>query len=158
MSTAPQAGTDGPAGSLADAEVGDVLFTREVEVTRDRLVRYAGASRDFNPIHYNDAVATGVGLPGAIAHGMLTMGLAGSALTDWLGHTGDGTARVARFGTRFSRPIPVPATEAVTLTITGTLGALDVSDDDGAPCVRVDLRAEALGVTVLAKAQAFVRV
>lgn len=139
---------------LTDAAVGDVLFTREVVLTRDRLVRYAGASRDFNPIHYNDAVATQAGLPGVIAHGMLTMGLAGSALTDWLGHTGD----VARFGTRFSRPIPVPATGGVILAITGTVGATGVSDDDGAPCVRVDLRAEALGVTVLAKAQAFVRV
>lgn len=158
MSAVPQRAAAAAAGALTDAAVGDVLFTREVEVTRDRLVRYAGASRDFNPIHYNDAVATEVGLPGVIAHGMLTMGLAGSALTDWLGHTGDGAARVARLGTRFSRPIPVPATGGVTLTITGTVGAVGVSDDDGAPCVRVDLRAEALGVTVLAKAQAFVRV
>ncbi|PWD52436.1 acyl dehydratase [Serinibacter arcticus] len=145
--------------ALADAAVGDVLFTREVAVTRDRLVRYAGASRDFNAIHYNDAVATSVGLPGVIAHGMLTMGLAGSALTDWLAeHDPSGPGRVARYGTRFSRPIPVPATGDVLLTVTGTLGAVDQTDDDGAACVRVDLRAEALGVTVLAKAQALVRV
>ncbi|GMA32322.1 MaoC/PaaZ C-terminal domain-containing protein [Litorihabitans aurantiacus] len=146
-------------GALTAAAVGDVLFTREVEVTRDRLVRYAGASRDFNPIHYNDAVAEQVGLPGVIAHGMLTMGLAGSALTDWLAEN-DGAAaagRVARYGTRFSRPIPVPATGGVTLTVTGTLGAVDQTADDGAPCVRVDLRAEAGGVTVLAKAQVLVR-
>lgn len=144
---------------LGTAVVGDVLFTREFEVTRDRLVRYAAASGDFNPIHYNDAVATSVGLPGVIAHGMLTMGLASSALTDWIA-TWDpaGISRVARYGTRFSRPIPVPATEPVTLTVTGTVGAVDQSDDDGAACVRIDLKAEALGVTVLAKAQAFVRI
>ena len=149
-----------PLPALADAAVGQVLFTREVEVTRDRLVRYAGASRDFNPIHYNDVVATSVGLPGVIAHGMLTMGLAGSALTDWLAEqdAAGGQARVARYGTRFSRPIPVPATGGVPLTITGTLGALEAGGADGAACVRVDLKAEALGVTVLAKAQVFVRV
>ncbi|WP_108719174.1 MaoC/PaaZ C-terminal domain-containing protein [Miniimonas sp. S16] len=145
--------------ALTDAAVGDVLFTREVELTRDRLVRYAGASRDFNAIHYNDAVAERVGLPGVIAHGMLTMGLAGSALTDWLQESDPrGVARVARYSTRFSRPIQVPATGSVTLTITGTLGAVDQTDADGEPCVRVDLRAEAAGVTVLAKAQAFIRV
>lgn len=140
---------------LRSAAVGDALFTRGIEISRDRLVRYAGASRDFNPIHYNDAVATSVGLPGVIAHGMLTMGAAGSALTDWLGAD---AAAVARYGTRFSRPIAVPATGSVALTVTGTLGALDQADDAGAPCVRVDLRAEAAGVTVLAKAQAFVRI
>ena len=145
---------------LAQLSVGEVVFTREIEVSRDRLVRYAGASRDFNPIHYNDAVATDVGLPGVIAHGMLTMGLAGSALTDWLLEQDAASApsRLARYGTRFSRPIPVPAIGGVDLTITGTLGAVDLSDDAGAPCVRIDLRAEALGVTVLAKAQVLVRV
>lgn len=143
---------------LATAEVGTELFTREVEVTRDRLVRYAGASRDFNPIHYNDEVATAVGLPGVIAHGMLTMGLAGAALTDWIMEWDPaGIARVARFTTRFARPIPVPATAGVPLTITATLGARDVSDEAGAACVRVDLKAVAHGVSVLAKAQALVR-
>lgn len=143
---------------LTSAAVGDVLFTREITIDRDRLVRYASASGDFNPIHYNEVFATQVGLPGVIAHGMLTMGLAGSALTDWLGSWDPaGAARVVRYGTRFSRPIPVPPLEGVTLTITGTLGAVDQVADDGAACVRVDLRAEALGTTVLAKAQALVR-
>lgn len=143
---------------LATAVVGDVLFSSTAEVTRDRLVRYAGASRDFNAIHYNDAVATSVGLPGVIAHGMLTMGLASSALTDWIA-TWDpaGISRIARYGTRFSRPIAVPALESVELTVTGTLGAVDLADESGAPCVRVDLKAEAAGVTVLAKAQVLVR-
>lgn len=144
---------------LSSAVVGDVLFTRDVEISRDRLVRYASVSGDFNPIHYNESFATSVGLPGVIAHGMLTMGIAGSVLTDWLASWDDsGATRLARYGTRFSRPIPVPAMESVTLTVTGTLGATDQTDDDGAACVRVDLRAEALGVTVLAKAQAFVRI
>lgn len=144
---------------LTTANPGDVLFVRTVEITRDRLVRYAGASGDFNPIHYNDAVAEAVGLPGVIAHGMLTMGIAGAALTDWLTEQDPAAfAQVARYGTRFSRPIPVPATEPVALTITAVLGARDLVEADGAAAVRIDLRAEALGVTVLAKAQVFVRV
>ena len=143
---------------LASAAVGDVLFSTTAAVNRDRLVRYAGASRDFNAIHYNDAVATSVGLPGVIAHGMLTMGLASSALTDWIATWGPaGISRIARYGTRFSRPIAVPAQESVELTVTGTLGAVDVLDEAGAPSVRVDLKAEAAGVTVLAKAQVLVR-
>ena len=71
-----------------------MLFSTSTEVTRDRLVRYAGASRDFNAIHYNDAVATSVGLPGVIAHGMLTMGIASSALTDWIRTRSSRSARM----------------------------------------------------------------
>ncbi|PFG18906.1 MaoC/PaaZ C-terminal domain-containing protein [Serinibacter salmoneus] len=143
-------------GILDHLEQGAEVFTRTVALSRDRLVRYAAASGDFNPIHYNDTVATSVGLPGVIAHGMLTMGLAGSVLTDWLESLAPGgAARVRRYGTRFSRPIPVPATGEVELTVTGTVGALD-ADVDGVPCVRIDLRAQAAGVTVLAKAQVFV--
>lgn len=141
---------------LGQVEQGAEVFTRTVPVSRDRLVRYAAASGDFNPIHYNDEVATAVGLPGVIAHGMLTMGLAGSAVTDWLESLeAGGAARVLRYGTRFSRPIPVPATEEVELTVTGTVGTVDAAVD-GVPCLRIDLRAQAAGVTVLAKAQVFV--
>nr|WP_043350211.1 MaoC/PaaZ C-terminal domain-containing protein [Beutenbergia cavernae] len=136
---------------MRTTDVGAELFVREVEITRELLVRYAGASGDVNAIHYNDAVAEAAGLPGVIAHGMLTMGLAGSALTDWLaGLDDDGVARVVRYGVRFSRPIVVPALGSTTLVVTGTLGARD----DEAGTARVDLRAVCDGVTVLGKAQA----
>lgn len=83
---------------------GDVLSAREVRVRRADLVRYAGASRDFNPIHWNDRAATEAGLPGVIAHGMLTMALAGTLITDWAGDA----AAIVEFGTRFLRPVVVP--------------------------------------------------
>ncbi|WP_454296127.1 MaoC/PaaZ C-terminal domain-containing protein [Salana multivorans] len=144
---------------LASAAVGDSVLEREIEVSRDRLVRYASASGDFNPIHYNDAFAESVGLPGVIAHGMLTMGLAGGALTDWLESWDPaGIARVVSYGTRFARPIPVPALESVTVVVTGVVGAVELADADGAPCVRIDLKAVVDGVSVLAKTQALVRV
>lgn len=83
---------------------GDALPSLTVQVTRADLVRYAGASGDLNPIHWSDRVATGVGLPGVIAHGMLTMALAGRFVTAW---AGDPTA-VRSFGVRFTRPVVVP--------------------------------------------------
>ncbi|HLS50212.1 MAG TPA: MaoC/PaaZ C-terminal domain-containing protein [Actinomycetaceae bacterium] len=133
-----------PAGPL---EVGQELFHRRFDVDRDRLVRYAGASGDFNPIHYNDAAAADAGLPGVLAHGMLTMGLGASALADWAGDPG----AVASYGVRFTRPIVVPAHGSVEVVVGGTVG--DVDDDT----VRVDLRVTSGGTTVLAKAQATVR-
>ncbi|HEU0041838.1 MAG TPA: MaoC/PaaZ C-terminal domain-containing protein [Jiangellaceae bacterium] len=84
--------------------VGDVVADRAYRITRENLVRYAGASGDFNPIHWNDRVADSVGLPGVIAHGMLTMGLAGRLLTDWIGDPG----AIIEYGVRFSRPVVVP--------------------------------------------------
>ena len=74
-------------------------------MTRADLVRYAGASGDFNPIHWSDRVATAVGLPGVIAHGMFTMALAGRAVTAWAG--GDPAAMI-EYGVRFTRPVVVP--------------------------------------------------
>ena len=82
-----------------------------------QLTRYAGASGDFNPIHYRDDVATGVGLPGVIAHGMLTMGLAVQPVVDWAGDP----ARVSDYQVRFTRPVVVDAearTARVDLTVT----------------------------------------
>lgn len=156
MSAAP--GSVDAVNPLASAAVGDVVVVRDVEISRDRLVRYAAASGDLNPIHYNDAFAESVGLPGVIAHGMLTMGLVGGALTDWLESWDPaGIARVVRYGTRFARPIPVPALEPVCVVITGTVGAVNLTDDDDAPCVRIDLKAVVDGVSVLAKTQALVR-
>ncbi|MDO9590353.1 MAG: MaoC/PaaZ C-terminal domain-containing protein, partial [Microcella sp.] len=69
---------------LDGLEVGHVVAERTVHVTRDSLVRYAGASGDFNPIHYRDDIAAQVGLPGVLAHGMLTMGIAVQPVIDWL--------------------------------------------------------------------------
>ena len=88
----------------ADVAVGDELPPLTVVVTRADLVRYAGAALDFNPIHWNEATATGVGLPNVIAHGMLTMAYAGRVVTDWAGDPG----AVVRYGTKFTRPVVVP--------------------------------------------------
>src|SRR3954462_6558085 len=85
-------------------EPGSRLETQEFRVTRGDLVRYAGASLDFNPIHWSDRVATSVGLPGVIAHGMLTMALAGQALAEWIGATG----MIVEYGVSFTNPIAVP--------------------------------------------------
>ncbi|MBT1621457.1 MaoC family dehydratase N-terminal domain-containing protein [Curtobacterium flaccumfaciens pv. oortii] len=126
-------------------EVGTVVAEREVHVTRDSLVRYAGASGDFNPIHYRDDVATSVGLPGVLAHGMLTMGLAVQPVSEWLGDSG----WVAGYGVRFTRPVVVDPEQGATIGIVAKVGAVD---DDGRP-KRIDLTVTAGGQTVLGKAQ-----
>ena len=83
------------------------LEPQTFRVTRADLVRYAGASGDFNPIHWSERFATGVGLPGVIAHGMFTMALVGRAVTHWAG----AADAVIEFSVRFSRPVPVPDTD-----------------------------------------------
>ncbi len=88
----------------ADVEVGTALPERDVPVQRVDLVRYAGASGDFNVIHWNERIATAVGLPNVIAHGMYTMAQAGRLVTDWVGDPG----AVLELGVRFSQPVPVP--------------------------------------------------
>ncbi len=102
------------------AEVGQQLtgFTRTL--TRVDLARYAGASGDFNPIHYNDAAAAGLGLPGVIAHGMLTMGSALRVVTDWCGDP----SRVVGYYVRFTKPVVVPAVGGVDVTVAGTVTAV----------------------------------
>lgn len=125
--------------------VGDELTSRTLTFTRDTLVRYAGASGDFNPIHYRDDVAQSVGLPGVLAHGMLTMGAAASVARDWLGSAGT----VRGVTSRFTRPIPVPAEGAAEVTVTVTLGQLDTA----VGTARLDMRVEFGGQTVLGKAQ-----
>lgn len=87
-----------------NVEKGAELPPLELRVTRADLVRYAGASGDLNPIHWSDRVATGVGLPGVIAHGMLTMALAGRLVTQWVGDP----SAVRSYGVRFTRPVVVP--------------------------------------------------
>lgn len=98
-------------------ETGAIVAERNIHITRETLVRYAGASGDFNPIHYRDDIATAAGLPGVIAHGMLTMGLAVSVLTDALGDP----TRVVEYGCRFARPVIVDADNGVVLTVRATV-------------------------------------
>ncbi|MGY2128718.1 MaoC family dehydratase [Blastococcus sp. SYSU DS0617] len=133
----------------ADVVVGTDLPEQLYRITRADLVRYAGASGDFNPIHWNERVATTVGLPGVIAHGMFTMALAGRAVTDW---TGDPAALV-EFQVRFGRPVVVPDDDAgAELIVRGSVGALL---EDGR--VRVDLAVTSGGDKVLSLARAVVR-
>jgi len=101
--------------------IGDVLVEDYVELSRDSLVRYAGASGDFNPIHYRDDVAMSVGLEGVLAHGMLTMGLAVAPVTVWLGDRGV----VSSYQVRFTKPVYVPAEGAVTVAVSVSLAKID---------------------------------
>jgi acyl dehydratase len=127
--------------------VGDVVAERRVHLTRESLVRYAGASGDFNPIHYRDDVASAVGLPGVLAHGMLTMGLAVETLVPWLGDTG----RILDYGVRFTRPVVVDSDAGADLSITARVGA--IAED----ALRIDLTVASGDTTVLGKAQVRVR-
>ena len=124
--------------------VGDVVAEKTYHLTRDTLVRYAAASGDFNPIHYRDDVAQSVGLPGVLAHGMLTMGLAAQPVVDWL--DGD-SGRVTDYQAKFTRPVPVDAAAGAEVTVVAKVGAID---DDG---TRIDLTVTYEGQTVLGKAQ-----
>ncbi|MGV9194417.1 MaoC/PaaZ C-terminal domain-containing protein [Microbacterium sp. MC2] len=128
-------------------EIGAVVAERAVHLDREALVRYAGASGDFNPIHYRDDVAARVGLPGVLAHGMLTMGLAVETIVGWLGDAG----RVVEYGVRFTRPVVVDAATGADLTVVAKVGAVD---DETA---RIDLTVTCADVTVLGKAQVRVR-
>lgn len=137
--------TENARPSLLAAEVGDVVATRTVTLTRDRLVRYAGASGDFNPIHYRDDVAADVGLPGVLAHGMLTMGVAVQPVVDALGDPG----RVREYGVRFTRPVVVDPVAGAEVTIEAKVGK--PAGDDGLG--RIDLTVTFGEQTVLGKAQ-----
>ena len=102
-------------------DIGDVLVGDSVELSRDSLVRYAGASGDFNPIHYRDDIARSVGLDGVLAHGMLTMGLAVAPVTTWMGNRGF----VSSYQVRFTKPVYVPAEGAVTVAVSVSLAKVD---------------------------------
>ncbi|WP_144874237.1 MaoC/PaaZ C-terminal domain-containing protein [Microbacterium sp. 1.5R] len=123
--------------------IGDVIAERTVHLTRELLVRYAGASGDFNPIHYRDDVAAAVGLPGVLAHGMLTMGIASSVVVAAL----EPTARVLDYGVRFTKPVVVDPESGADLHVLATVGAVDEN------AVRVDLKVTFAETTVLVKAQ-----
>ena len=130
------------------AAVGTVLPTQTFEVTRADLVRYAGASLDFNPLHWSDVAAADAGLPDVIAHGMLSMALAGRVVSAW---AADPTA-IVDFRVRFSAPLPVPAEGSVSVEGGGTVTA---TRDDGSVEVELTLR---LGASdLLTKAIAVVR-
>jgi len=110
--------------TMPTPEVGTTLPPLTVHVTRADLVRYAGASTDFNPIHYSERFAAQVGLPGVIAHGMLTMATALRVVTDWVGDP----TRVTSYFVRFTKPVVVPDDdEGAEVTFTGTVSAVDGS-------------------------------
>jgi acyl dehydratase len=132
-----------------DVQAGTEIEPRQYPVTRRDLVRYAGASGDFNVIHWNERIAKSVGLPDVIAHGMLTMALAGRFLAEWAGDPG----AVTEFGVRFSAPVVVPdddkgALVEVSGVVTGKLADRQVT---------VDVTARSGETKVLTRAQAVVR-
>ncbi|MGO4856034.1 MaoC family dehydratase [Arthrobacter sp. 2MCAF14] len=134
--------------------VGQEIGTRSIEVTRQDLVKYAGASGDFNPIHWNESFATGVELPGVIAHGMFTMGSAVQLVSDWAGDP----AAVVDYQTRFTKPVLVTDTTGTSepgavIEVAGVVGALDAE----ARTARIDLTVTFAGQKVLMKSQAVVK-
>ena len=152
-----------PAPQPADLAKGDVIGVRTVPLTRADLVAYAGASGDVNPIHWSESFAAGVGLPGVIAHGMLTMGAAVQLVSDWAGDP----AAVGDSQARFTGMVPVADTTGRTgehgepvpgavLQVRGVVGAVD----EAAGTVRIDLDVTVPALEkprVLTKAQALVR-
>ncbi len=122
---------------------GDVVAEATYTLTRDSLVRYAGASGDFNPIHYRDDIAVSVGLPGVLAHGMLTMGLAVQPVVEWLGTRG----WVSDYQVRFTRPVLVDPVDGAMITVVAKVGAVEEGT------ARIDLTVTYNDETVLGKAQ-----
>ena len=139
--------------ALSELATGQEIGTARLEISRADLVRYAGASGDFNPIHWNERFARSVELPGVIAHGMFTMGAAVQLVTDWIGDPG----AVLDYQTRFTRPVPVQDVDGeagAVVDITGVIGALNPDESTA----RVDLTVTFNGQKVLVKAQAVVRI
>lgn len=128
-------------GDVTDLAPGETLGPEAYQVTRADLVRYAGASGDFNPIHWSDRVARSVGLPGVVAHGMLTMALAGRAVSTWVA---DPTA-IVDFSVRFTKPVVVPDDDEGTRV--EVAGVVVDSDADGR--TRIDLTVTCDGRRVL---------
>ena len=128
---------------------GTQVGSLRVRFTREQLVRYAGASGDFNPIHYSDHFATALGLPGVTAHGMLTMGTALRVVTDWVGDP----ARVLSYSARFTRPVVVPDdADGAEVSFTATVTSVD------AGVAVLGIEAVCDGVKVLGAARAEVTV
>ncbi len=137
----------------SQVDVGQVLVEQDYFLDREAVVRYAGASGDLNPIHYREDVAKSVGLPGVLAHGMLTMGIAIQPLLTWCGTD----YQLDSYQVRFTKPVVVDADEGASLSVTVTVGAID-EGTDGPPSIRCDLHVEShTGEKVLGKAQAVIR-
>jgi acyl dehydratase len=134
---------------FADVSVGTVLPGQSFPIERATLVRYAGASGDFNPIHWNERTALEVGLPDVIAHGMLTMATAVRVVTDWLGDPG----AVLDYKFRFTKPVIVTADAPAQLEVGAVVRSVDASDQTA----EIQLTASVAGQTVLAKARVRVR-
>lgn len=135
--------------AYGDVEVGTELPAQNFPVTRATLVQYAGASGDFNPIHWNEKFATEVGLPDVIAHGMFTMAEAIRVVTDWAGDP----AAVVEYGVRFTKPVVVPNDDqGATIEVSGKVAAK--LDDNK---VRVDLLVKSAGQKVLGMSRAVVQ-
>ena len=129
-------------------EAGQELAAQEYQVTRADLIRYAGASLDFNPIHWSDRVATSVGLPGVIAHGMYTLALASRAVVEWAGDV----ETIVEFGGRFTKPVEVPDDDTgTTVRVAGKVA--DVADG----LARIDITVTCRGAKVLGMTKALVR-
>jgi len=135
--------------NIASLEIGQEIGSEVFTFSRDSLVRYAGASGDFNPIHYRDDFAKSVGLDGVLAHGMLTMGAAVQVAVNWVGDAG----KVIDYGVRFTKPVFVDANDGALVTVVGKVGAIDLE----AKTVRIDLTAVSHELAVLGKAQAVVK-
>ncbi len=135
--------------SYHDTQAGTEIAPRQYQVRRRDLVKYAGASGDFNVIHWNERIAKSVGLPDVIAHGMLTMALAGRFLSEWAGDP----AAVTDFGVRFSSPVVVPDDDkGAMVEVSGLVtGQLDGNQ------VTVEVTARSGEVKVLTRAHAVVR-
>lgn len=139
--------------ALSELSKGAEIGSATLEISRADLVRYAGASGDFNPIHWNERFAREVDLPGVIAHGMFTMGAAVQLVSDWIGDPG----AVIDYQTRFTRPVLVEDLDGApgaVVEVTGVIGAVDPDNSTA----RVDLTVTFNGQKVLVKAQAVVRV
>lgn len=134
---------------FSDVVAGTELPSQTFQLTRADLVRYAGASGDFNPIHWSADTAVGVGLPDVIAHGMLTMAMVVRVATDWVGNPG----AVLNYGVRFTRPVVVPSEGGVQLQVAGVVRSLNEDDCTA----EVDLTATADERTVLAKSRVVLR-
>ncbi len=129
--------------------IGEIIAKQSFPLTRDSLVRYAGASGDFNTIHYRDDIAKSVGLPGVLAHGMLTMGLAVQPVVSWLGDSG----QVLDYGVRFTKPVVVPANGKAVLLVVAKVAVLEEETQRA----RLDLIVSFEESTVLGKAQVWVQ-
>ena len=141
---------------LTELEIGQEVLSRTIPISRADLVRYAGASGDYNTIHWNERFAKEVGLPNVIAHGMLTMALAVGPVTEWAGNPG----AVIDYRTRFTKPVVVPDAESgspeqptTELEVTATVGAVD--EENGT--VRLDVNVTAEDTSVLGRTQVKVR-